>query len=88
MTLNRYSVNRVPCEVPGCSRTMGSDRYQRLFGHPPGTWICVEHWRWVPRGWKRVLSRHNRERRKYGFTPREAAYDRVWARIYRLLGIG
>lgn len=66
---------------------MGADVYERRFKHRPGVWICQDHWREVPRKWKRVLSRHRREHRKYGFYPREEAYHRLWDRIYRLLGL-
>jgi hypothetical protein len=87
--VNQYldSVNRVRCEVPYCHRTMGHAVYERRFGVKPGGWICAFHWRMVPTGWKRVLSRHKREQRKYGFFPRERAYHRAWDRIYRMLGV-
>lgn len=85
MNYSSGDVNRVGCEIPGCRRTIGSDRYRRLFGHAPGTWICSVHWKLVPRSLKRIKARHERERRKYGFRLREAAYARVWAAIWRSL---
>lgn len=64
---------------------MGADVYRRRFKHEPGGWICSEHWRQVPARLKRVKRRHERERRRYGFYPREAAYERLWAAIWRSL---
>lgn len=81
------SDSRVPCMVPGCGRSIGPRPYVKQFGHPPGSWVCPTHWRLVPRRLKRVKARHERERRKYGFHPREAAYARLWAAIWRSMTV-
>lgn len=80
-------MNRIPCEVGRCGRTIGAERYRRQFKHEPGSWICPSHWKLVPRGLKRALARHRRERRKYGFYPRDAAHERLWRVVWRLLDL-
>ena len=77
--------DRIPCVVPGCPRTTGRAVYIKRFKHEPGDWICGPHWQGVPKGWRRAVVRHRREERRYGFFPREAAYDRLWRAIYREL---
>lgn len=75
--------DRVPCEGPGCHRTTGRAVYVRRFKCQPGTWICGTCWKRVPARLRRAKARHERERRKYGFYPREAAYERLWGAIWR-----
>lgn len=75
--------DRVPCDVSGCKHTMGRKVYVRRFKHEPGGWICSTHWAMVPRRLKRLKSRHEREKRRFDFYPREEALDRLWRAIWR-----
>ena len=75
--------DRVSCDVDGCNRTMGREVYIRRFKINPGGWICSTHWAIVPRSLKRLKSRHEREKRRLGFYPREEALDRLWRAIWR-----
>jgi len=75
--------DRIACDVPACKRTIAPERYRRLFGREPGGWICGACWRKVPRSLKRVKARHEREFRRHGFYPREAAYRRTLQAIWR-----
>lgn len=75
---------RIPCDTDGCNHTIGRERYVRQFHHEPGGWICADCWRKVPRSLKRVKARHEREKRRLGFYPREAGYERVLRRIWKI----
>ncbi len=45
--------HRWACSVPGCKRTVGSQREQE-----PGDWcLCTKHWPSVPLKWRRALRR-------------------------------
>lgn len=75
--------DRIKCDLPDCQRTIGADRYRKLFGHEPGGWICTVHWAMVPKRLKRIKARHERQRRKFGDIVRGAAYERLWRAIWR-----
>jgi len=72
--------DRLPCEVPGCNRTVGRAEIDPLDDEA----ICGKHWRLVPRALKRVHARHKREFRKFGFYPRPSAAARIWDRCLRI----
>ena len=76
------------CCIPGCKR------WSRLF---PGEWICVAHWRLLPRSWRAAL-RRSWERERTAYERHEAdqtrgpyvsalrarqASSRLWARAKR-----
>ena len=74
---------RVHCIVAECRRTIGRDRYVRLFKHDPGTWICAPHWRRVTKAEKRVDARLRRLARRYGDEAVRQRAVRVWQAIVR-----
>lgn len=83
MVARRRDLNRAPCDIPGCRCTV--DR-----GEHPAHWdrfICAKHYRLVSRAVKRVKARHEREYRRHGFYPREAAYHRICERMWREAGL-
>jgi hypothetical protein len=52
-------MTRIPCIVPFCRRTISPSG-----PHTGATeWICANHWRLVPRTWKRRLSLFKRHQR-------------------------
>lgn len=76
---------RIGCEVPGCRRSTKSGGPQ-----PEGYrewWLCPKHWALVPPSLRRVLSRHKRQYRKFGFYPREDAARRIVHMIFRAAGV-
>lgn len=79
--------DRVPCDVEACARTIGVERYVKLFGHAPGGWVCPTHWRLVPRRMKRVLARVRRKGRRLealvGHNPLNDREWRLWRRLWR-----
>lgn len=78
---------RIICDVDQCRRTIGLDRYVKLFGHQPGGWVCPAHWKLVPRRMKRVLSRIRRKGRRLealvGSNPLLEREWRIWRRVWR-----
>lgn len=77
------SMARIPCCIPACTRTMGTETAVKRFGQQPGEWICATHWARIPRAEKRVWSRFKRQSRRFGGTVRPEAYDRVWEALKR-----
>lgn len=75
-------MKRAPCDIPGCRRTIDP-------GEHPAHWdrfMCPGHWRLVSAAVKRVKRRHEREFKKFGFYPREEAYRRICARMWKEAG--
>lgn len=69
---------RIACCVPFCRRTCRNDRGW-------AEWICGNHWRLVPKQYRRAYQRFLRHRRK---PPRDtvltaSAGDRLWSRVKR-----
>ena len=85
----RSGFPRVNCIVDGCAR--GTTRIRPDADGAQGDWICADHWRTVPKAWRRRLSLFGRRARaaeKRGDDEKmqraARAYWSLWARIVAL----
>lgn len=70
---------RLSCTSPGCRRTAArKGKLARAV-----EWICPKHWAQLTKVEKRVWARFRREQRKFGFSPRPVAYERIWLALKR-----
>ena len=74
--------DRIRCCIIGCKRTRVNEK---AFVE----WICGKHWITIPKSYRRVWGRFNRQWRRFGPSrdssraPGGAAAERVWARMKR-----
>lgn len=72
---------RAPCDVAECRRTINRADLPEHFTN----FLCSKHWALIPKAMKRVLARHERQFKKFGFYPREG-YHRIRAMAWRIAG--
>jgi hypothetical protein len=71
---------RVNCIIPFCRRTRGDRKGDPVT--PDMEWICGEHWKSVPRQYRRVWGRIRRRWRRFGPEADAKPSDwRVWCRL-------
>jgi len=72
--------DRVPYVVPGCARTRGDRKGDRIT--PGMEWVCHDHWQAIPRPIRSIYSRAKRRAKRLGDHWWPAA-NRLWSRVKR-----
>lgn len=72
--------DRTPCVVPFCRRTT---KPPVVFeGATVPEWICGDHWKLIPKKYRRAYGRHVRRWRRYSpATPWPLTAARLWRRL-------